>query len=259
MKICCTSFSFNRSISSGQRGLEEYLQICQTLGIEGVEFWDEHLEMHLEKGGTIRNLREKAQDLGLTVVTIAVNNHEFTSLDPNVREKDVARVFQWMDSIEEMGSKILRILPGDLIAFNKDEEALYPFVKSCLEKCLREAEQRNICLAVENCPRDTDPKVVLRLVEEFDSPYLKICPDIGNIREDIRYSSFQSLLPYAVHVHAKTYQFDSQGEEITIDYSKVREMLRQAHFNRYVCLEFEGEGDEREGVEKSVALAKKYL
>jgi len=259
MKICCTSFSFNRSISSGEMDLEEYLQICRELSIQGVELWDEHVKIYLEEGGTIRNLKEKAQSLGLTVVTIAVNNHNFTSSDSIVREKDIARVFQWMDSIEEIGSKILRVLPGDLIVLNKNEETFLPFVKSCFEKCLREAEKRGICLAVENCPRGTDPKVVLRLVEEFDSPYLKICADIGNIREDIRYSSFQSLLPHAVHIHAKTYRFDVQGEEISIDYRRVMDMLKRAHFNKYVSVEFEGEGNEREGVEKSIALVKKYL
>lgn len=259
MKSCCTSFSFNRGISSGQMDLEQYLQICQRLGLQGVEFWDEHVQMYLEGGKTIRNLREKARALGLAVVTIAVNNHDFTSPDPSAREKDIAQVFQWMDVIEEIGSKILRVLPGDLIALNKDEESLYPFVRSCFEKCLREAEKRKICLAVENCPQDTDPKVILPLVKDFDSPYLKTCPDIGNIRANIRYPSFRSLLPYAVHVHAKTYQFDSQGEEMTIEYRKVMNMLKEIHFNRYVSVEFEGEGNETEGVEKSVTLVRKYL
>lgn len=239
--------------------LEEYLKVCHQLGLQGVELWDKHLETYIRDGGTIGELREKSQTLSLTWVTIAVNNHDFTSPDPEARNKDVARILQWMHTIEQIGAKILRVLPGDLVALNKDEEDLYPFARSCLGQCLREAEKRGIRLAVENCPRDTDPTVVLRLVEELDSPYLQTCPDIGNIPEDIRYRAFQSLLPYAAHVHAKTWRYDLQGREANIDYDKVMNMLRQAGFDGYISVEFEGKGNEREGVEKGLALVKKYL
>jgi len=259
MLTCCTSFSFNKDITSGRRSLDDFLKICQELGIQGVEFWDEHIEKYIKQGRTLKELKENVKSRGLNLVTIAVNNHDFTSLDTKARKKDIENVLEWIENVDTLGCKILRVLPGNLIALNKDEKNLYPLSVSSFEECLKEAKRRNITLAIENCPKGTDPAVVRKIVKEFNSPYLKTCPDIGNIRIDIRYSSFELLLPFAVHVHAKTYQFAKNGEETTIDYNKVMKMLKDNDYRGYITIEFEGESDEFTGVKKSLDLIKNYL
>lgn len=133
-----------------------------------------------------------------------------------------------------------------------------PLVNKSLEICLKEAEKQDMILAVENCPKGTDPLVTLRIIKEFNSPHLKLCPDIGNIREDIRYSTFEPLLPYACHIHAKTYNFNNEGEEKSINYKKVLGMIKKAGYDKYISIEFEGEDNEFTGVKNSFALIKKY-
>jgi len=88
--------------------------------------------------------------------------------------------------------------------------------------------------------------------------YFRTCPDIGNIRADIRYPSFKSLLPLAVHVHVKTYNFKKGGRETTIDYNKVMKMLKDNDYRGYITIESEGESDEFTGVKKSLDLIKSY-
>jgi len=259
MLISCTSFSFNRDISSGKKNLEDFLKICQKLNISGVEFWDDHVEYYINYGGSIKELKEKIKSMDLTPVTIAVNNHNFTSLDQEIRKNDIKKVIHWINIMDDLNCKILRVLPGDLIALNREEEKLFPLTVSCIEECLKLAENKKIVLAIENCPKGTDPAVVKKLVEEFNSPYLKTCPDIGNIRADIRYPSFNSLLSLAVHVHAKTYKFKKDGQETTIDYNKVMKMLKDNDYRGYISIEFEGESDEFTGVKKSLDLIKNYL
>lgn len=258
-KISCTSFSCNESIISNKMALEDFIDLCGKLGIKGVELWDEHVEKYVSQGGSIYKLEKVIEDLDLNLITVAVNNHDFSSPDKQERDADIKKVLNWLDIVERLGCKILRVLPGDLVKLNRNEDKHYPYVVECFKECLKEAEERGIVLAVENCPKDTDPSVLIKLMEEFESPYLRTCPDIGNIMEGIRYSSFKPLIPYAVNAHAKTYCFDDLGEETSISYEKVIGMLKEADYNNYICIEFEGGGGEIDGIKKSKEVIKKYI
>ena len=254
-----TSFSFNKDIIAGKRSLKGFLDICKDLQIKWIEFWDEHIEeLEKEKFG-LKELKQEVINRGLKFITIAVNNHDFTSLDSKIRKNDINKVISGINIMSDLNCKILRVLPGDLIALNRDEEKFYPFAISCFEECLKLAEDKKIVLAIENCPKNTDPTVVKRIIEEFSSPFLKACPDIGNIREDIRYEAFESLLPFAVHIHAKTYHFEDDGRETFIDYERVMKMIYNQNYEGCISVEYEGDGDEFEGVTSSLKLIKGYL
>jgi sugar phosphate isomerase/epimerase len=259
MYIGCTSFSFDKDIIAGKRNLKNFLDICKDLQIKGVEFWDEHIEKLGKDNVSLKELKQEVVNRGLEFITIAVNNHDFTSLDPEIRKNDIKKVISGINIMDDLNCKILRVLPGDLIALNREEEKLFPLTVLCFEECLKLAEDKKIVLAIENCPKNTDPTVVKRIIEEFSSPFLKACPDIGNIRKDIRYKAFEPLLPFAVHIHAKTYHFEDDGRETFIDYERVMKMIYNQNYEGCISIEYEGDGDEFEGVTNSVRLIKRYL
>lgn len=259
MYIGCTSFSFNKDIIAGKRNLKDFLDICKDLQIKGIEFWDEHIEKLEKDKVSLEELKQEVVNRGLEFITIAVNNHDFTSLDSEMRKNDIKKVIYGINIMSDLNCKILRVLPGDLIALNREEEKLFPLTISCFKECLKFAKSKKIVLAIENCPKGTDPAVVKRIIEEFDSPFLQACPDIGNIREDIRYSAFESLLPFAVHIHAKTYHFEDDGRETFIDYERVMKMIHNQNFTECISIEYEGDNDELKGVTNSVKLIRQYL
>jgi sugar phosphate isomerase/epimerase len=112
---------------------------------------------------------------------------------------------------------------------------------------------------VENCPREASAKAVLDLIKDLDTPVVRTCPDIGNLPQAGRYQVWGDLLPYAVHAHAKTFDFDEQGEETTFDYSRTLSLLQKSGFQGYLSVEFEGDGDEATGVRRSLALVRRYV
>jgi len=69
----------------------------------------------------------------------------------------------------------------------------------------------------------------------------------------------EKIAKYARLVHAKFYEFDKNGEDPRIDASRCIEILRKAGFDGWLSIEFEGKGDEEEGISKSIKLCKKYL
>ena len=57
----------------------------------------------------------------------------------------------------------------------------------------------------------------------------------------------------------KTYDSDEEGKETTIDVEKCLNILKDSGFDRYLSVEFEGKGNQREGVKKTLALLKKLV
>jgi sugar phosphate isomerase/epimerase len=72
---------------------------------------------------------------------------------------------------------------------------------------------RKIRFAVENHGGlSSEPAVLAEFVQTFHSPQLGVCLDFGNFEDD-RASGMQTLAPYAIHVHAKSHEFNTQGRK----------------------------------------------
>lgn len=75
-----------------------------------------------------------------------------------------------------------------------------------------------------------------------------------------RYKGLEELLPFAKGVSAKTYDFDSNGEQPLMDYKKLIDIVKSSGFEGYIGIEFEGNTQpEEEGIRKTKLLLEKYL
>ena len=63
-------------------------------------------------------------------------------------------------------------------------------------------------------------------------------------------------MPYAKGASAKTYDFDDDGNETTIDYPRIMSIVcdPKFKFSGYVGIEFEGRGDSMDGIKKTNSL-----
>lgn len=85
----------------------------------------------------------------------------------------------------------------------------------------------------------------MRVVETVDSRFVGTCPDFGNFPTQIdRYAALASLASRALHVQAKCWRFDADGEESTINYGRCIDRLRHAGYDSTIAIEYEGGGDE---------------
>ena len=79
-------------------------------------------------------------------------------------------------------------------------------------------------------------------------------PDFGNftIREGEkydRYKGIRELMPYAKGVRAKTYDFDEQGNETSMDFRRILQIVLKAHYHGYIGKEYEGSRlSEKQGI-----------
>ena len=97
---------------------------------------------------------------------------------------------------------------------------------------------------------------VLRIHDAIKSPWLKVTLDTGNFLEDM-YAQMERMAPHAVLVQAKTYYGGGEWYTLDIDYQRVAKILREAAYDGYISLEFEGKEDPATGVPKSLELFRK--
>ncbi len=64
--------------------------------------------------------------------------------------------------------------------------------------------------------------------------------------------------PHAIHVHAKSREFNAQGEETQIDYRMCLEALKTAGYAGAISIEYEGDGDPAIGIKRTRELIEKY-
>ncbi len=84
-----------------------------------------------------------------------------------------------------------------------------------------------------------------------------MCLDFGNFEGD-RAIGMQTLAPYAIHVHAKSREFNAQGEETQIDYGMCLRVLKSAGYNGVISIEYEGDADAALGIHRTRDLIEKY-
>jgi sugar phosphate isomerase/epimerase len=63
------------------------------------------------------------------------------------------------------------------------------------------------------------------------------------------YKGVEELMPYAKAVSAKSHDFDAQGRETGIDYTRMLKIVKDAGYTGFIGVEYEGSGlSEEEGI-----------
>ena len=137
------------------------------------------------------------------------------------------------------------------------------------------ASNYNVNIIVEN--HGGNSSIGKELAEVIKNVNLDNCgtlPDFGNFcikRKngslydgpcDIEYDKYEGmrdLMPYAKAVSAKSYDFDQFGNETTIDFKKMMDIVEEFNYNGYLGIEYEGNNhSEIDGIELTKKLIQKY-
>lgn len=254
MQIAVSSWSLHREFSKKNIDLLEFLKVCrQGFHVNAVEL----CQMHFSSLDSyfLSQIKKKIVEHKLRIVNIPVDIGDISQLDEINRRKDIEALKKWLNAGKELGSPSIRVNTGR----SEDHFALDRII-SAYRELVNYAERIGMKVLIENHGGlSNQPEAILRIIQEVNSPNLRICPDFGNFPPGRRYNDLQKLAPYAFLVHAKTYEFDSRGEEKTIDISRCLDILRKTGYEGYLSIEFEGPGDQFQGVLKSKTLLEKYL
>jgi len=137
------------------------------------------------------------------------------------------------------------------------------------------ASNYNVNIIVENHGGNSSiGKELAELIKNVNLDNCGTLPDFGNFcikRKngslydgpcDIEYDKYEGmrdLMPYAKAVSAKSYDFDPFGNETTIDFKKMMDIVDEFNYNGYLGIEYEGNNhSEINGIELTKKLIQKY-
>jgi sugar phosphate isomerase/epimerase len=124
-------------------------------------------------------------------------------------------------------------------------------------KLAEEAAKRGVIMGLENhWGLGRTPEGVKRVVDAVGSPWLRVTLDTGNFLED-PYDRLAQLAPDTVLLQAKTYYGGGTWYTLDLDYPRIAKIMRDAGYNGWVSLEFEGKEDPLTAIPKSLAMLRK--
>lgn len=259
MKISLAGWSLHRRFFDkiNPMKLTDFAEVAKTkFNINAIElnniFFESTDSKYLDK------LNTAAQKFGVEMLNIAVDNHgNLTSPDADERAEAIERVKPWFSVANSLNMTAIRANTAGGV--NPAELEIKWTIES-FSKLAEIGEKHKIKILIENHGGlSANPDNIVAIMEGVGSPWIGTLPDFGNFPDEIRYIGLEKIAPYAQNVHAKLYEFDESGEDTKIDVKRCLSILKNAKYDGYLGIEFEGAGEDFEGIIKSKALIEKYL
>lgn len=268
-KISLAQWSLHRALKKGLLKAEDFASIAyDTYKIDAVEYVNEFYKKEVDDPKFWGNMKRRADNAGVKSLLIMVDNEgDLGDPNSNRRTEAVQNHIKWLEAAKLLGCHSIRVN-----AFGSGQR---PELKTALVDGLGalagEGSKRGIHVLIENHGLHTsDAGFITNIIREVNNEYLGTLPDFGNWCLNKEWGSTQGgkctdsydpykgvkeMLPYAKGVSAKSYKFDSNGNETTIDYQKMLNMIRESGFAGYIGIEYEGsELSEDEGVKATKKL-----
>ncbi len=267
-KISLAQWSFSKPIREGEMDPMDFAQKANELGFEGIEYVNQLYRDHLKGDDPeaamqtlLDSLKSKSKKYNVENVLIMVDGEgDLASPDETERNKAVDNHKKWVDAANFLGCHAIRV---NLFGSTEPDEWKTSSVDA-LKKLSDYAAQKDINVLVENHGYlSSNAELLVEVMEEVNLPNCGTLPDFGNfclkreggetwgaacVEEYPKYQGVKEMMPYAKAVSAKSYDFDEEGKETTIDYDKMLQIIKDAGYTGYIGVEYEGKNlDAEEG------------
>jgi len=290
MKTCVSTYSLSRLVRSGEMSLIDMVDWLAEHEVPGIEIND--LEGFVAGSGAkteaalATKLAGRIRKRGLTAVSHTVGA-DLLVLDEAQRKAAVDRLKRKVEIAAKLGCTrmrhdVARGFPKDYKGPKTWDAALKYIVPACREVA-EYAKSFGIISSMENHGYFAQASErVLKLVKAVDHPNFGITIDIGNFLcvDEEPVPAVRRLAKYASHVHVKDFHRKSKRDDPgqgffrtaggnflrgavfghgDVDVRKCLSIIKQAGYDGWCSLEFEGMEDPRVGVKVGMDNLKRYL
>lgn len=264
LKISLAEWSIHNALKAGTLKAEDFPAIAKNeYGINAVEYVNQFYAEHATDTSFWKKMRATTDSLGVKNMLIMCDNEgDLGNPDPIERKKAVENHFKWVDAAAILGCHSIRI---NAFGDGTKEEVQSAMIDALKQLCTY-AAARNINILIENHGLySSDGKWTERIMKEVAMANVGTLPDFGNwclsekwgstqegkpCKEVYdRYQGVTEMLPFAKGVSAKSYNFDAEGNETLIDYSRMLDIVKNSGFDGYIGIEYEGSAlSEHDGI-----------
>ncbi|MBN1875179.1 MAG: sugar phosphate isomerase/epimerase [Anaerolineae bacterium] len=274
MKLSICSYSFHRLLAAGEQDIFKYITDCKELGCTHLDPWNSHFaplkesdiafkegrvasaEVSPQEKAYLEKVKEAAGAVGMPFGCIAVDGAHIYEPTEAARRANRALAYKWLDVAGQLGTAQVRIDAGGPPEMPDD---VFAIIVEGYHDVIARAREKGIEVLVENHWGPTNnPDNVVRLMEAVDG--LGLLFDTNNWIKERQEEAWNMCAKYARASHVKTFCFDEEGNEPTVDIPKVMHILLDTGFDGVWGIEsVPREVDEYEGVKRTIALMKRVL
>ena len=240
---------------------------AQELGVDTVDLVNILFFARRTDEAWLRAFKAYGEDHDVTFAVLMLDEAgHLGASDPKARRRAIDLHRSWMDAAAILGCTSIRANAyGDgtyLAQLEQNAESMLVLAEH--------AASLDVDLLVENHGHPSSNAAWLAmLMESVNHPRLGVLADFDNFFmggwghvPERRYDTRQGMLdlaPYTRALSAKSYAFDSAGNETSVDFEMCIDIALEAGFSGYASAEFEGSTlGEYEGAEKTIALLKRF-
>jgi sugar phosphate isomerase/epimerase len=245
--ISLAQWSLHRQLRSGALSALEFpVKTQKVFGIRAVEYVNQFFHDKAEDVAFLSQLKGRCDDHGVTSLLIMIDGegHLGAPLESE-RLQAVENHYKWVDAAKYLGCHSIRVnITGDGNSADVQSAAVDGLSRLC-----EFAATRDMNIIVENnVGYASSGSWLARVLRDVGRDNCGSLPDFGNFGDYDRYQGVTDLMPYAKGISAKSFEFDSAGNELQTDFLKMLTIIKHAGYKGYIGVEFEGAGDEDSGV-----------
>ncbi len=219
-----------------------------TYGISAVEYVNQFFPTKAQNMEYLGDLKSRADGEGVRNVLIMIDGEGgLGNLDDQGRMEAVENHYKWVDAAKYLGCHSIRV---NAYGEGTSEEVASAAIDG-LGRLSEYGAQNEIGVIVENHGGySSDGQWLSNVIKSVGNDYCGTLPDLGNFCiergedgcavEYDKYKGTEELMPFAKGVSAKTHAFDAEGNEAAIDYRKMLTIVKNAGFNGFIGIEYEG-------------------
>ena len=260
-QISLAQWSLHGALFDGELDNLDFARTArEEFGIGAVEYVNQFFMDQATNQSYLKKMKRRADEAGVNSLLIMCDGEgALGHPDASERAQAVENHHKWVDAAKFLGCHSIRVNAST------DGEGSYEEQMKRAADGLRQlteyAAPKDINVIVENHGGlSSNGDWLAGVMETVDHSHCGTLPDFGNftIREGEtydRYKGVRQLMPHAKGVSAKTFAFNEEGFETTIDYPRIMRIVLEAGYHGHVGIEYEGDGlDEYEGIRASKTL-----
>ncbi len=217
----------------------------------------------------LKELKQRSEDHGVANVMIMVDmwgdDGALAHPESNKRTQAANNHHKWVDAAKFLGCHAIRVNAsgyGDA----GYQDALGYFSDG-LAKLVDYGAKNDISIMVENHGGlSSNGRWLADVMRKVDHPHCGTLPDFGNFRINLEtgvfydpYIGVAELMPYAKGVSAKSMGFGPNGQDTTIDFGRMMQIVEAFDFEGYVGIEWGGGYGKKMDAEEAIKATKKLL
>ncbi len=274
LKISLAQWSLHRALQGGRLDHLDFAAKAASFGIDGVEYVNTFFKDKARNSAYLAEMNLRAEDAGVRQLLIMIDEEGgLGETNDTLRKQAVDNHRKWLDAAHTLGCQSIRVNAyGD----STDRAARHTATVEGLGELATLAAQAGLNVIVENHGGlSSDGAWLSGVMRAINMPNCGTLPDFGNFclrsgntamgekpcaEEYDRYRGVEELMPFAKAVSAKSYDFDANGDETTIDFVRMLGLVKAAGYKGYIGIEYEGSRlPEEDGIRKTKALLDRLI